>query len=280
MVSYIRIAQLMVYLINYFNEIKKLTAHLGIREEIEMGRIVAIGGGEFSKGETRVLDQYIVDLAKRYVVEKGEKRAPRLLFIPTASEDAAGYIAGIEDYFGGNLGFIVDTLCLITTTYTNEVIREKILSADAIYVGGGDTVRMIEEWKAHQVDQYLKEAYEKGIILSGVSAGSICWFQFGHSDSESFVTEGAWQFIKAEGLGIIPAGHCPHYDEPGRDSFDEMMQQESVVGIALENQTALIEEDGVYQILKANPQKKAYRLQMNGDTLQKQEILSGVTITL
>ena len=65
-----------------------------------------------------------------------------------------------------------------------------ILDADIIYVGGGDTVRMMEKWKEYNVNSYLKEAYEKGVVLSGISAGSICWFEFGHSDCDCFINNG------------------------------------------------------------------------------------------
>lgn len=81
----------------------------------------------------------------------------------------------------------MESLCLITKQYTDEEIKNSILNADIIYVGGGDTLRMIKKWKAYKVDLYLKEAYEKGIVLSGISAGSICWFEFGHSDSDFFI---------------------------------------------------------------------------------------------
>lgn len=231
-----------------------------------MGKIVAIGGGELRKGETYSLDKYIVELSR--------KNNPKLLFIPTASEDALGYIATIKQYFG-DLGCGVESLCLITHTYTDEEIRSMIVNADIIYVGGGDTVRMMEKWKAYNVHLYLQEAYEKGIVLSGISAGSICWFNFGHSDSDSFVNKGQWDYIRAYGLGFIPAAHCPHYNEKGRESFDDMMLNELVVGIALEDKTAFVEEDGQYSLLKADKDSKAYVLKSLGGTIQKEELKEG-----
>lgn len=228
-----------------------------------MGKIVAIGGGELSQGETYILDQYIVELSR--------KNNPKLLFIPTASEDALGYITLIKEYFS-NMGCIVDSLCLISNSYADEVIRSMILNSDIIYVGGGDTVRMIEKWKDYKVDLYLKEAYKKGIVLSGISAGSICWFEFGHSDSDSFINKGQWDYIRASGLGLIPAAHCPHYNEVGRASFDNMMLNESIIGIALEDKTAFIEDNGKYKILKADKDSKAYVLKYWDGILQKEEL--------
>ncbi len=150
-----------------------------------------------------------------------------------------------------------------------------ILGADIIYVGGGDTVRMMEKWKECHLYAYLKEAYEQGTVLSGISAGSICWFEFGHSDSDSFVNKGNWDYVRAYGLGIIPAAHCPHYNEIGRKSFDTMMLDESVMGIALEDNTAFIEENGQYSILKADKNGKAYIFRHLNETLLKEALEEG-----
>ena len=231
-----------------------------------MGIIVAIGGGELRNGETKLIDKYIVSLSK--------KDNPKLLFIPTASNDAEGYIELIHEKYE-ELGCIVDALCLHTNTYSPQQVQEKILNADIIYVGGGDTVRMMEKWKEYKVDIYLKEAYNKGIVLSGLSAGSICWFQFGHSDSNSFINSGQWDYIRAYGLGLISAAHCPHYNEEGRESFDEMMIGESIPGIALENNTALIEIDGKYKIIKADKNRKAFILKPYFNGIKKEELHEG-----
>ncbi|NMB44205.1 MAG: type 1 glutamine amidotransferase-like domain-containing protein, partial [Clostridiales bacterium] len=101
------------------------------------------------------------------------------------------YIDLVRQKFG-ELGCIVDALCLISNTYEDKEIYDKIISSDIIYVGGGDTARMMEKWREYKLDVYLVEAYNKGIVLSGLSAGSICWFMFGHSDSDSFLNKGQW----------------------------------------------------------------------------------------
>lgn len=217
-----------------------------------MGKIVAIGGGERGLGETLKIDRYIVSLSN--------KKNPSLLFIPTASKDADEYISSTEEYFG-KMGCSVKSLCLITRDYSDEEIRELIFNSDIIYVGGGDTLRMMEKWREFSVDKYLIEAYKQGIILSGISAGSICWFSFGHSDSDSFVNEGQWDYIRVYGLSLIPAAHCPHYNEEGREGFDQMMLNEDIPGIALEDGTAFIEVDGAYSIYKHNSEAKAYIIQ-------------------
>lgn len=231
-----------------------------------MGKIVAIGGGELALDETRLIDEYIVKLAG--------KPEPRLLFIPTASSDAAGYIETVEDKFGA-LGCEVDSLCLISESYDDAEIRDKIFSADIIYVGGGDTDLMMQKWREFKVDDYLREAYTKGIILSGLSAGSICWFDFGHSDSISYRNKGQWDFIRVYGLGLIPAAHAPHYNEEGREGFDAMVLEERCSGIALEDNVALLEIDGEYEIIKADKNRKAYLLWAQDGRLEKIELPEG-----
>ncbi len=231
-----------------------------------MGKIVAIGGGELRQGETKKIDEFIVKLSR--------KDNPKLLFIPTASSDAEGYIELVKTKYG-ELGCFVDTLCLVTNEYTSEQIKEIILSADIIYVGGGDTVMMLEKWKEYNVDKYLKQAYERDTILSGLSAGSICWFIFGHSDSDSFRNSGKWDYIRAFGLGLIPAAHCPHYNEEGREGFDDILMTENIPGIALEDNTALVLIDGKYQIIKADEKRKAYKIQSIDGCLYKEELAEG-----
>jgi len=231
-----------------------------------MGKIVAIGGGEISAGETDRLNQYIVSLTG--------KAKPRLLFIPTASHDASGYVEVVRDRFGA-LGCDVEALCLYTQAYGEGEIESLILGADIVYVGGGDTVRMMEKWAETGVYAALKEAYRRGVVLSGLSAGSICWFVFGHSDSESFVNQGQWDYVRAYGLGLIPAAHCPHYNEEGRESFDAVMADERLPGIALENGAALVEIDGEYRIVKENGSAKAFLLKNHGGVLHKEEMEEG-----
>ena len=166
--------------------------------------IVAIGGGQISTRGTAPIDREIVRLAN--------KRHPKLLFIPTASSDSERYCANVQEYFGKFLGCKTDVLLLISDRPSHEQIRRKILSADIIYVGGGNTLLMMRLWRRLGVDKLLKSAYERGIVLAGISAGSICWFDSGHSDSMSFYDPQNWQYINVRGLGFIPAIHCPHYN--------------------------------------------------------------------
>src|ERR1700756_6648 len=149
--------------------------------------IVAIGGGEIRPRGTAPIDREIIRLSG--------KKNPRLLFIPTASLDSERYWKGIQQYFGEFLKYKPDVLFLIKEQPSKEQIKKKILSADIVYVGGGNKLRMMHVWRRLGVDKLLWSAYENGTVLSGISAGSICWFDSGHSDSMSFYNPRKWKYI-------------------------------------------------------------------------------------
>jgi len=228
-----------------------------------MGKIVAIGGGELRQNETNSIDNFIVSLC--------EEKNPKLLFIPTASNDARGYIELIKNYFGDK-GCQVSSLNLMTEKYQDKEIENLIVNSNIIYVGGGDTLTMMKKWQELNINNYLKKAYQRGTVLSGISAGSICWFIYGYSDSEAFTGKEDWSYSCVKGLGLIKASHSPHYDEQDRRGYDDMILGDNLSGIALENQTALVEEDGKYYIIKDNPNKKAFILKNEDGNLIKKEL--------
>jgi len=230
-----------------------------------MGKIVAIGGGELRLKETMPIDKYIVEFS--------ENSTPKLLFIPTASGDSRGYINSINKVYGEHLGCEVDTLLLVENNIPQNEIERKILSSNIIYVGGGDTVKMMEIWRSNKIDKYLKKAYENNIVLSGLSAGSICWFLKGHSDSNTYTNrDGILNYTQATGIGLIPAIHCPHYNEKGREAFDNMMKTEKISGIAIENNCAMVIKDDMYKIIKSNNNRKAYLLKNDNGNVNKSEL--------
>jgi dipeptidase E len=227
-----------------------------------MGRIIAIGGGEISDLETFPIDQYIVGQVN--------KPNPKALFIPTASGEPEGYIETFKRVYGEMLSCQTDVLYLLTNETTEDEIKEKIMTADIIYVGGGDTRKMLSAWKSERVDKYLKQAYENGTILTGLSAGSICWFKYGHSE----ISEDPIEFIKLEGLGLINAIHCPHYNELERsEDFNRMMKEVDIIGFAIEDQCAVEFHGDKYQVLRANENAKAYKITSFNDEINKEEII-------
>jgi dipeptidase E len=229
-----------------------------------VGVIVAIGGGEISEFETLEIDREIVRLTG--------KSNPTALFIPTASGDPQGYIDTFHHIYGG-LGCKTDVLLLIEDLLTEEQIKAKIHQSDLIYVGGGDTARMLEIWQAKKVDDYLREGYKNGIVLAGLSAGSICWFDYGHSDSYTYRTGVQQDYFKIKGLGLIAGIHCPHYTEEGReDDFDRMVADSDDIGIALDDNCAIEVNGDQFRILKSQTSAKAYKIFMNGKKIVKAEL--------
>lgn len=233
-----------------------------------MGKIVAIGGGEIGRPgysfETLEIDKEIIKLSG--------KKFPKLLFIPTASSDSSGYIEVVNNYFGKKLGCTVDSLLLFNEALTKKQIENKILSADIIYVGGGNTLKMMRRWRYLSVDRLLKKAYDQGVVLSGLSAGAVCWFEYAHSDSMSFYSKD-WDYVRVKGLGIVPFILCPHYDKEKRDKhFHKMILHKGGRGIALDNCCAIEIIDDTYRIIFSNNTAKAYKVFKKAGKIIQEEI--------
>ncbi len=174
-----------------------------------MLKILAIGGGEIHKSETLVLDRRACELTG--------KRTPKALFVPTASGDSEAYIQSFSRLYGGKLGCRVQALCLLSRP-TRKEIGEKVREADLIYVGGGNTDRMMRWWRRSGLDEELIRAARRGTVLCGLSAGGICWFRYGQSDSRKFSGGKDWSFIRVRGLDLVPLLFCPHYRSEKREA--------------------------------------------------------------
>ena len=163
--------------------------------------IVACGGGGWmSDGRIGALERYILGLCA--------SERPRVCFLPTASGDSDALVTRFYEAFE-------DVACepshVALFRPHPERIAERLLAADAIYVGGGSTANLIAIWEAHALGAVLRRAWERGTVLSGVSAGAICWFEWGITDSL-----GAG-YAPVEGLGFAAGGFCPHADgDPAR----------------------------------------------------------------
>lgn len=136
---------------------------------------------------------------------------------------------------------------------------------------------MMKRWRFLGVDKILKEAYQRGIVLSGISAGGICWFEAGHSDSMSFYNPDNWDYIKVRGLGLLKGIHCPHFNGETRGikrrkNFSNFMKKYSAVGIAIDNHCAMKFIDGKYKVLTAKKDRKSYRVFKKRDKVIIEEI--------
>ncbi len=137
-----------------------------------MKQIIVCGGGGFTKKESSLV-------MEKYILAQTKKVNPKICFLSQASNESPSYILKFFETFLA-LGAQPSWVSLFGSV--TEDWKDKIMNSDAIYVGGGNTKSMIALWKAWGVDYVLKEAYNKGVVMSGLSAGMICWFQQGITD--------------------------------------------------------------------------------------------------
>lgn len=164
-------------------------------------QIIAIGGAALPLELDNLL---LID----YFLKQTNKRKPRVCFIGTAHGDAD---AGRLRFYAGMSQFDCRPTHLPLFARTPRDLRGFVLEQDAIFVGGGNTRSMLAVWRDWGLDGYLREAWEQGIVLGGWSAGSICWFDQGVTDSI------AGPLTTLDCLGFLPGSNCPHYNsEPLR----------------------------------------------------------------
>jgi peptidase E len=187
--------------------------------------IVAFGGGGFSDLDPSPIDAFVLELTG--------KTRPSVCFLATASGDDARYIVRFYERLSRRAE--TSHLSLFATPLPD--VRDVLRGQDVVYVGGGSTVSMLGAWRAHDVDTVLRELWEQGTMLCGVSAGGMCWFEGGVSDSVG-PELGAF----SDGLGLLAGSFCPHLDsEPGRRAaFHQLIGDGALPnGYALDDGVAL-----------------------------------------
>lgn len=237
-----------------------------------MKHIIAIGGGEIGRPGYPV---ETTDIDKQIIALSGKDR-PNVLFLPTASGDNEGYSEVFAQHYGERLGCNVSVLNLYSKP-PSEFIERAINGADIIYVGGGNTLKMMTLWRRIGVDQLLAKASERGAILCGLSAGAICWFKGGLSDSRSFTSGGSvWNYINVRGLNLEDILICPHYDvELQRPlALKRSLKGTRSVAIALDNCAAIEIFNDTFRIIRAKPHAKAYKVYWSADTYIVDELNS------
>jgi peptidase E len=192
------------------------------------GHIVAMGAG-------RAIMENPEDPLHRYVLALADATEPQVLFLPTASGDDSAYIVSFYETYT-RLRCRPSHLKLF---YREELdLRAYILSRDVIHVGGGNTANMLDVWRRHGVDEILREAWSQGKVLCGGSAGAMCWFEGGVSDSFGTKRLAALN----DGLAFLSGSLCPHYDvdKLRAPAYHEMLLQGSLPpGYAADDQVAL-----------------------------------------
>ena len=224
-----------------------------------MSSIIAIGGGGFLAQPRNLALEH-------YLLEQTGKERPSVLMIPTARGDDAVYIARFHAACA-ELGAQSQHLLFFDRT---PDLRTLILSQDAIFVGGGNTKSMLAVWRDWGVPQFLKEAYDKGIVLGGQSAGAICWFEQGITDSW------ADRLRPLECMGMLPGSCCPHYDGEveRRPAYHSLLQTGDVKpGYAIEDAAAAHFRNGrLERVVAKRSGAKAYYVSIDDGTVSEKAL--------
>jgi dipeptidase E len=222
-------------------------------------QIIALGGGGFSmEPDNSLLDTY--------VLKQSNNHNPKICFIPTASGDSENYISRFYSFFQ-------DQKCkpshLSLFKPLTKDLEDFILDKDIIYVGGGNTKNLLALWKDWSLNIILEKAWNQGVILAGISAGSICWFDEGVTDSFGDGLEP----IKC--LGFLKGSNCPHYDGEleRRPAYHKFIHSGKIqAGIATDDGVAIhfIEQE-ISITVSSRPKAKAYKVFMD-DRIIEQEM--------
>ena len=230
-----------------------------------MKRIIAIGGGELRERTTLKIDEYIANLAK---ARAGENRA-NALFIPTASHDFMPYYNTFHKVYTGVFNIKTDVALTVFKETDMEKLKAKFEKADMIYVGGGDTVFMMEHWKKTGMLSLIEDAYRRGVVIAGLSAGAICWFSDVYTDSQ-YATGDGEKYAMYKGLNWVKGVISPHYGARMLD-FDKIVCYNYDCAFGLEDDAALVIEDGEV-VGSLSSGGKAWALAVKDGAVQKKEI--------
>jgi dipeptidase E len=217
----------------------------------ETPTIVAMGGLSWDEAERGRLQDYFLGAAGR--------ERPRVLFVPTATGDSADATLMAYTQLAGR----ADVSHLLFHPWPPRDLRELVLGQDLIFISGGNTANALAIWRVHGFDAILREAWEAGIVLAGWSAGMICWFEAGVTDSFGPQLEGM-----RDGLGFLPGSACPHYDgeDQRRPVYTQLVAEGFPPGIAADDSVALrYEGTELAEVVSARAGARAYRVTPGGE---------------
>lgn len=213
-------------------------------------RKILIAGGGF--GEAFI----------RYMASLSGKKRPRICYLPTASADSQ---SGIVAWYKSCANLDVTPLVqesFIASTQQHQSWEEVFLSMDGIVCSGGNTLNQQAIWKAQGIDVVLRKAWDQGVVLGGASAGSLCWFEEGTTDSRPK------ELSTVQGLGFLKGSHSPHYDrEPGRRPLYQKLigSGEMKPGYACDNDAGIFFEDNlVKRVVATRAEAKVYYVSIVG----------------
>ena len=227
-----------------------------------MQRILAIGGGGFMMEDTpSPIDGYIASATG--------KARPRICFLATPSGDLPAHIDRFHAAYG-SLGCETSHLAFFRQPDSRSIpvsdFRQKLLEQDAIYVGGGNTKAALAVWREWGLDAVLREVWKSGVLLAGMSAGAMCWFEVGLTDSFWGST-----YRPLDCLGLLPGGCAVHYSsDPKRRETLHAAQQANKIppSVAIDDfAAALYLGTSLESVLSWRTGSTAYLVYREGDTV-------------
>ena len=230
-------------------------------------RIIAIGGGEIRNKTTLKIDEYVANLAK---IHAGEKRA-NALFIGTASHDSMPYFNSFRKTYTSVFDIKVDVALIVYGEMDIDHIKTKFDLADAIYIGGGDTIFMLDKWRETGLDKLILDAYNQGKIICGLSAGAICWFKDMYTDYEIMRGESS-DYVLRKGLGVLDGCMCPHFNERETDFINAFSSGKINYSYCVENDCAIEFIDGKFE-KTISAGGKAYVVRNVDGKIEREELL-------
>lgn len=228
----------------------------------QFGQIIALGGGGFSdQPDNLLLDEYIL--------LQTNKAKPKVLFLPTAGGDHEDYIAKFYRAYK-KFNCVPVHLSITKKPVPFRKLEHLVLSQDMIFVGGGSTRFLMQVWRKAGLDRIIKKAWKQGIVLSGMSAGAICWYEDGFKNPK----DDLWRRIS--GLGFLEGSFCPHYDKRGelRKAYRKMISAgELDSGYGVQDGVALhyCGTDLRY-VISGTPDGKAFFVKKSGFRVTEKEI--------
>ena len=218
-------------------------------------KLMLIGGGDIgrsnTKYETKEIDERIVKLSN--------KENPNFLFIGLASNFSDSYYKVIKDIYK-NLGCKTGKISNKTLTHI-EVVEEKIKNADIIYIGGGDTVKLVNILKENKIDKMLKEKLDTESVLVGISAGAISYLKSGLSDTE-IINNISNNYVKVDGLGFIDYMFVPHFSSDSKKKKDlekVLKNDKDSIALCTDDCAAIEIIDERINVVKSDENAKAYK---------------------
>jgi dipeptidase E len=215
------------------------------------GTIIATGGLSWEEHERAPLEDFWLGLAGR--------QRPRVLFVPTAAADDTESTLTVYGQIAGR----AEVSHLPFFPWPPRDLREIALAQDVIYVSGGNTANALSIWRAHGFDAILREAWEAGVVLTGWSAGMICWFEASVTDSFGPQLEGM-----RDGLGFLPGSACPHYDGEAerRPVYQRLVRDGFPPGYAADDCVALrFDGTELAEAVSSRAGSRAYRVTADGE---------------